>query len=151
MSLEFRTARPDEFGLLDEMTMAGVRHWGHHENYPDAYQGLAALLAANPPDDSRTIEVLEADGEVVAFYDLQMHEDHIELLRMFQDPERIGTGLGRILWDRATSQACLTADRMLIMSDPKATGFYEAMGAIQEDSMEASPGFVLGVLWYDLG
>lgn len=41
-------------------------------------------------------------------------------------------------------------DRMLIMSDPRAAGFYEAMGAHAERTVEAVPGFTLTVFWHDL-
>lgn len=40
---------------------------------------------------------------------------------------------------------------MLIMSDPGAMGFYEAMGAEFEKTVEVVPGFSLGVFWYQLG
>ena len=28
------------------MTLAGVRHWGHDVNHPEAYGGLVRMLAA---------------------------------------------------------------------------------------------------------
>lgn len=148
--LNIRPAREDEYELLDEMTLAGVRHWGHHMNFPEAYRDLAEMLQSHPPDETRTVHVVESGGEVVAFYDIKDHGSHVELMRMFQEPERIGTGLGRVMWDHATASAKQDADRMLIMSDPGATGFYEAMGAVRADSLEVSPGFVLGVYWFEL-
>lgn len=39
---------------------------------------------------------------------------------------------------------------MLIMSDPDARGFYEAMGAALDAEVEVSPGFVLGKYWFEL-
>jgi len=36
------------------------------------------------------------------------------------------------------------------MSDPGAVGFYRAMGAEYERDVEISPGFRLGVFWYQL-
>ena len=42
------------------------------------------------------------------------------------------------------------SDRMLIMADPSAVGFYQAMGATLERHQEIAPGFPLGVYWYEL-
>ena len=41
-------------------------------------------------------------------------------------------------------------DRMLILSDPAATGFCVAMGAVHETDIEVSPGFSIAKLWYHL-
>lgn len=148
--MTFRRARSDERELLDEMTLAGIRHWGHHEHFPDAYAGLVEGLKAEDGPENHPVFVLEEDGRVVAFYELRDRGDQIELLRMFMRTDRIGHGYGRILWDHAVSQATLTHQRMLIMSDPEAIGFYAAMGASLERRQEISPGLSLGVFSYDL-
>lgn len=146
----FRRATADDRDLLDEMSLAGVRHWGHHENHPDAYAGLAARLEKETGPENHPVYVLEEDGEVVGFFELRDRGEHMELLRMFLTPERIGTGYGRRLWTEAVDVAARTHDRMLIMSDPGATGFYEAMGATFEDETTVAPGFTLGKYWYEL-
>lgn len=147
----FRRARADERDLLDEMTLAGVRYWGHDENHPEAYAGLAALLEKEPGPENHPVYVLEEDGEVAGFFELRDRGDHVELLRMFLRPELIGKGYGRRLWEEATAVAAESHERMLIMSDPKATSFYEAMGAILEEEHTVAPGFTLGKYWYELG
>ena len=62
----FRPARADERGLLDEMTLAGVRHWGHRLNHPGAYKDLAESLKAEDGPENHDVFVLEEDGGVVA-------------------------------------------------------------------------------------
>lgn len=147
--ITFRPVEPEESGLLDEMTLAGIRHWGHHEKFPDAYNGLANDLESHDIGASH-VYVVEDDGEVVAFYEIVDRADHVELLRMFQVVERIGTGLGRLMWEHAVAEAAEVGDRMMIVSDPMASGFYEKMGAARERSFEPVPGFELGVYWFDL-
>ncbi len=132
------------------MTLAGVRHWGHHEAHPDVYAGLAEHLRAEDGPEHHLVYVLEQDDDVIAFYELRDRGDHIELVRMFIHADLIGQGYGRILWAHAVGQAAQKHTRMLIMSDPGATGFYAAMGATLERSQEVAPGFSLGVYWYDL-
>lgn len=147
----FRRAISGDRDLLDEMTLAGARHWGHHIEHPEAYAALAAQLKAEDSPEHHLVFVLEEDDEVVAFYELRDRGDHVELLRMFMRTDLIGQGYGRVLWNHAVEQAAQTHDRMLIMSDPGAVGFYAAVGATFERNQEVAPGFSLGAFWHDLG
>ncbi len=114
----FRRAMAHDADLLDEMTLAGVRHWGHHENHPEAYAGLADQLQAEDGPENHPVFVLEKDGEVVAFYGLRDRGDHVELLRMFMRSDLIGQGYGRMLWNHAVVQAAQlrTAHRTVMYS-----------------------------------
>ncbi len=94
--------------------------------------------------------LLAEDGQDVGFYELRDRGDHIELLRMFVRPDLIGNGYGRLLWKHAVGEASRSHDRMMILSDPAATGFYETMGAVFDKGVEVAPGFVLGRFWHDL-
>jgi GNAT superfamily N-acetyltransferase len=94
--------------------------------------------------------VLEERSSMVGFYELRDRRDHVELLRMFLQPDLIGRGYGRMLLTHAVKQAAAMSDRMLIMADPSSVGFYRAEGANLERHQEVVPGFVLGVYWYDL-
>lgn len=147
----FRRARAEERQILDEMTLAGARHWGHDERHPEAYAGLVRLVADADGPEHHPVFVLEREGAVVAFYELRDRGDHVELLRMFMRTDAIGSGLGRLLWEHAVHEATAMGDRMLIMADPDAIGFYEAMGAMLESRAEVAPGFALGVMWFELG
>lgn len=100
--------------------------------------------------ENHPVFVLEEDGAVVGFYELRDRGDHIELLRMFLPVERIGRGHGRSLWTDAVATAAKSHDQMVILSDPCARGFYEAMGARLDGEVEPAPGFILGRYHYDL-
>lgn len=149
--MEFRAARSDESELLSEIVLAGVAHWGHDVNFPEA---VAGLRESGLPDDdfieANMVEVLVDRDEIAGFFSLAVADDHVELVHMFMPVERIGTGCGRRLWDRAVTQAQGLAPRLMIMADPAAKGFYAAMGAELERDIEMAPGFELGQMWYDL-
>jgi GNAT superfamily N-acetyltransferase len=149
--MELRPARPEEADLLGRMVLAGVAHWGHDVNFPEAFEGLrrsglpdVAFVAAH------RVDVLDDGDEIVGFYSLVVGDGHVELVHMFLAVERIGTGCGRRLWDRAVKRARGLGPTLLIMADPAAKGFYAAMGAELEDDVEVAPGFALGRMWYDL-
>lgn len=146
----FRPMRHEEAELLNQMTMDGVRHWGHHERHPDAVAGLEATLPDIEGYASMTVRVLDSADGPIGFYSLADHGDHVELYQMFLRPDLIGHGFGRRLWDDAVAVAASMSDRMLIMADPESVGFYEAMGAELVENVEIAPGFSLGRMWFDL-
>jgi len=146
----FRRATASDRDLLDEMTLAGARYWGHDVQHPAAYSGLVAQLQAEDGPEHHTVFVLEKAGEVTGFYELRDRDDYVELVRMFVRTDLIGHGHGRVLWDHAVEQGARTHNRMLIMSDPGAVGFYSAVGAKLERSQVVAPGFSLGVFWQNL-
>ena len=150
--MEFRVASADESELLCQMVLDGVAHWGHDVNFPDA---VAGLRASGMPDrdfiSANLVEVLVDGTRVAGFYSLTPSGDDVELVHMFVASDRIGTGCGRRLWERAVARAASAAPRMMIMADPQAKTFYTAMGARLERDVEVSPGFSLGLMWYELG
>ena len=149
--MRVRRATSDDRALLDELTLAGVRHWGHDVNHPEAFQGLIQTIAQEPGPEHHSVFVFEDDrGEVIGFHELRDRGDHMELLRMFLRPELIGIGYGRTLWEHAVTEAGRSHERLLINSDPGATGFYRAMGAELAGEFEPVPGFVITVFWHDL-
>lgn len=146
----FRRATSADRDALNELTLAGVRYWGHHIRHPEVYSALMAELAADDDPAAHRVLVWEDDEGIAGFVDLRDRGDHVELLRMFLRTELIGRGHGRALWQRAVREASSMGDRMLIMSDPRAADFYEAMGARAEDTVEPVAGFTLTVFWHDL-
>ena len=126
--MPFRRANARDRELLDEMTLSGVRYWGHDVNHPEAFQALAKTVANEDGPENHAVYVLEDDGRVIGFFELRDRGDHVELLRMFLQPELIGHGLGKVLWGEAVRRARESHEKMLIMSDPGARGFYEADG-----------------------
>lgn len=147
----FRPAHPEEADALGEMVIAGVRHWGHHLGFPEAVEGLrqhglpTADYVASAP-----VHVLEDEAGTIGFYGLAVEDDFVDLRYMFLQPDRIGQGYGRRLWEHAVAEGARHGSRMRIRSDPRAVDFYRAMGAEYERDVEVSPGFRLGVFWYQL-
>jgi GNAT superfamily N-acetyltransferase len=150
--LSFRPANPADATLLGRMVLDGVRHWGHDVNHPEAFAALRDH--GLPTADYLTTEpvyVLEDEGRVIGFYGLAVdEEDFVDLRFMFLEPDRIGAGNGRRLWQHAVREAATYRSRLRIMSDPDAVGFYTAMGAEPETEVEVAPEFRLTMFWYTL-
>ena len=86
-----------------------------------------------------------ADGEVVGVVALGPSEqpNTLDLDKLFVEPRRIRTGVGRALLAHAMIEARRRgAERLTILADPYAAGFYERHGArrIGEAPSDAIPG-----------
>lgn len=70
-----------------------------------------------------------------------------ELEDLWLDPQIIGRGLGRILFQHALGTAADERfEALLIEADPNAEGFYRVMGAIRVGSRQSSAGRTLPLL-----
>ena len=86
-----------------------------------------------------------ADGKVAGMVALGPSEqpNTLDLDKLFVEPHRIRTGVGRVLLTRAIDEARRRgATRLSILSDPDAAGFYERNGArlIGKAPSDAIPG-----------
>jgi GNAT superfamily N-acetyltransferase len=86
-----------------------------------------------------------ANGEVAGMVALGPSEqpNTLDLDKLFVEPQLIRTGVGRLLLTHAIDEARRRgANRLTILSDPYAAGFYERNGArwISEAPSDAIPG-----------
>jgi ribosomal protein S18 acetylase RimI-like enzyme len=98
---------------------------------------------------TRRIVVAESAAGIAGFYSIDGQPPHGELGNLWVIPERIGTGLGRRLWDHAVATASAAGHQSLrVEADPHAVGFYRAMGAEQVGEVPSGsvPGRVLPLL-----
>lgn len=151
--LDFRPADPAEADVLWALTLRSLGHWGHPENFPELIAQMSAEDAITDAyiRDNDTWVLASADGAPVGYYGLKPIDDGIDLTYMFLEPEAIGGGLGRRMWDHAVARARTSGkERMRIISDPMSIGFYATMGAELERKVALAPDFELGVMWLPL-
>jgi ribosomal protein S18 acetylase RimI-like enzyme len=146
-AIVFRAARGDEADLLTEVALRSKGHWGYDREFLDACR---AELTFRPEDVvTRRIVVAHSSSGIVGFYSVDGAPPSGELGNLWLIPERIGTGLGRRLWQHAVASARETGyTSLLIEADPNAVGFYEAMGAdrVGEAPSGSVPGRTLPLL-----
>jgi len=126
--MKIRKAKIEEQAIINALIMCSKAHWGYDEAFMDAcrdelFVDAEQLLA----DDFR---ILEHRGRIVGTVELAVIGPKAYLHKLFVDPELIGGGAGRILYEWALARAnSFNATAMLIDADPDACGFYEYMGA----------------------
>ena len=151
-TLSIREARPDEAELLSELAFRSKAHWGYDAEFLEACR---ADLTLTPKDIADSVSlVCEGTGGVVGFSRVVlMDERTAELDALFVDPAAIGTGAGKLLWERSLLAARkLGAKDLVLQSDPHAEGFYLSRGArrIGEVASALMPGRTLPLMHIDL-
>lgn len=151
-SIAIRAAEPEEAGALTELAMRSKAHHGYDEAFLARVRPMLTLTAASIEENP--VFVIEERGRIGGFYALRaLGEGEVELDFLFIEPQQIGRGFGRALWNHAVAEARALGYRtMRIESDPFAEPFYAALGAerVGEVASDAAPGRVLPVLRYAL-
>ena len=147
-----RAARPDEAGLLSELALRSKGHWGYDAGFLEACR---ADLTLTPQEIAESASfVCEGASGVLGFSRVVlMDERTAELDALFVDPSAIGTGTGKLLWERSLTAAReLGAQDLVLQSDPHAEAFYRSRGArrIGEVASALVPGRTLPLMHVDL-
>jgi GNAT superfamily N-acetyltransferase len=137
MSPFLRRARPEEAAFLPALTLRSKAHWGYDAEF---MAGAARKLVLSAEAIARDeVWVLETpDGTVLGYYRVLRAEPPV-LEDLWVEPHRIGTGLGRILWNHAVEVARSTGSSFMdLVADPNAVGFYERMGAVHSGEIAST-------------
>ncbi len=148
---QVRRARADEAGDLSDLARRSKGHWGYDAAFLEACRD--ELTLTEEYIKSSPVYVLDDDGSIVGFYGLRGRPPDGEVAFLFVEPNRIGSGAGRILWDHMIETARDGKYELLtIDSDPGAESFYVAMGATRVGTVPSGsiPGRNLPLLHYRL-
>lgn len=146
MPIEIRRAQPHEAETLTAIAHAAKRHWGYSESWIQEWQ--PALTISPEFIASHEVFVAIIQGEIAGCCALVMTDSLAEIEHMWIRPERMGSGVGRALFDHARARAAERGAQVLELSaDPYAEGFYARMGAQRigeiPAAMAGEPGRVL--------
>lgn len=130
MQTTIQRARPEQHERLTQIAHAAKKHWGYPERWMEIWKDALTItpefIAGNE------VYTVRVESEVAGFYGLIVSEGKVQLEHMWVDPDYIGGGIGKQLFDHAIKVATsLGASLMEIESDPNAEGFYKRMGARQ--------------------
>lgn len=143
--LVIRPARPGEAAALSALAMRSKAHWGYDQEFLEAVRPVLTFteadLAASP------VYVLEAAALPAGMCRLTGEPPGGQLEDLWLDPELIGRGMGRRLFEHALRIASeLGFHSLVIEADPNAEPFYVAMGAARIGERRSSTGRTLPLL-----
>jgi GNAT superfamily N-acetyltransferase len=136
---KIRQARPDECGVLTEIAMRSKAHWGYDAAF---MANVRADLEVRPEKfmPGFHVYILELGREMIGFYSLRPENAEAVVLEdLFVEPQHIGNGYGKQLWDHALVVAqSLGFRKLTLVSDPYAEPFYARQGAIRIGGTESN-------------
>jgi GNAT superfamily N-acetyltransferase len=126
-----RPAHPDEAPMLTALFWRSKAYWGFGESIMERIRE-AAHVSREHIEQSAAVNVLEIDGRVIGFYQLKVIPDGLWLEDLFLEPDTIGKGYGKLLWDHAVETGRkLGYSAFDFEAEPFAEGFYARMGAVR--------------------
>lgn len=147
-----RSARRDETELLSDLALRSKGYWGYDSDFLEACRDE---LTVDPGRlDTESVWVACQNDVVVGFSALRVDAGEGELTDLFVDPDHVGTGVGRALWDHTVEQARLRrVVRLRIEADPHAEEWYLRRGAVRigETPSGSIPGRDLPLLELQIG
>lgn len=146
-----RAARPYEAAALSELALHSKAHWGYDEAFLERCR--AELTLRSDDVTAHRTTVAEIDGHLAGFYSLAGQAPEGELTYLYVEPDHIGSGVGRRLWQHAVDTArALGFERFTLDADPFAEDFYRRMGAVRIGLVPSGsiPGRLLPQLAYRL-
>jgi GNAT superfamily N-acetyltransferase len=139
-----RRARPEEAQALRELAHRSKAYWPYDAEFLKA---VAPMLILEPRHiRTQEVHVLEMDGHVAGWHRVTFHGEWAELEDLWLEPEWIGGGHGRTLFEHAVGIARDGgATRLEWDAEPYAEGFYRAVGGqeIGRTPSAAEPGRTL--------
>lgn len=151
--MHVRQAEVAEAERLTALCRRSKAHWGYDADF---MRRSADALVVKPSAIAQGLVVVADDGGcprgVAAVEPMEEH-GAFDLSLLFVDPDAIGHGIGRMLFDAASATArSHGGTRMSILADPFAAPFYEHMGAtrVGDAPSDAIPGRFLPLYDYVL-
>ncbi|MFG3433140.1 GNAT family N-acetyltransferase [Lysinibacillus fusiformis] len=125
----FRRAQVADSIILSNLAYRSKAYWGYTEDFLQKCKEKDALTVTKDYIENNSVYLIESDNKVIAFYSFAINEQKLDAL--FLDPDYIGKGLGKIIWNHLLNKAKeLELREFTIDSDPNAEGFYLKMGAL---------------------
>lgn len=141
MTAFLRELTPLELAEASELCLRSKAFWGYDDAFMSACRDELTLTGEDLASDP--VIALQDEKGLAGVAQISTGEDGTYLEKLFVDTDRMGAGLGRILFDWAVGAARnLGATEMIIEADPGAAPFYERMGCVRAG--DAPSGSVAG-------
>ncbi|VBB06733.1 acyl-coa n-acyltransferase [Lucifera butyrica] len=124
-----RRARKADCKTLTAIAVRSEAYWGYDSGYMEkftsVYKVTEDFIGHNPAF------VIEENEEIIGFYGVLIGPGEISLEYLYIEPESIGKGYGKLLWNHMVNTCNkLGIKELTILSGPQVKDFYVKMGAL---------------------
>ncbi|GAA0774099.1 GNAT family N-acetyltransferase [Clostridium subterminale] len=134
--INIRRAKLGEASILTNIAINSEAYWGYDEEYMESFKntyGVSENYISNYPTF-----LMEDNQIIVGFYSILMNVGETELEYFFINPNYIGKGYGKLLWNHVIENAKnLNIKQLEIVTSPEAIDFYIKMGAVKIGEVES--------------
>ncbi|WP_371223774.1 GNAT family N-acetyltransferase [Roseovarius sp. 2305UL8-3] len=151
MTVNLRPALPNEAPALTALSLRSKAYWGYDAAFMRACVDELTLYPSDLAPE--TFVVATRDETVVGLAQIAPLDHDADLLALFVEPDHMGHGVGRVLFEWSVEAArAIGAIRLMIEADPGAEPFYARMGAVTVGTAPSGsiPGRVLPLMEYRL-
>lgn len=131
-----RQAKSSEAALLTDIAARGESYWGVDPDFIESFitiYGVTEIFINENPT-----YVIEEEGKIIGFYGLSTKKEQTELEYLYMEPEYIGKGYGRHLWNHMIEYCKENGiDNIVFVTNPQARGFYTKLGAVEIGLVES--------------
>lgn len=138
MALTIRPGQPSDAVALSALALRAKAYWPYDEQF---IKDCADDLRISPERAGcGLIFVAEEDGAISGFYGFGVDTSNPEMTHLFVEPEKIGKGVGKMLWNDAIVFARSRKWKSFeILADPYAAEkFYLPMGCQKIGEVDSS-------------
>lgn len=127
--LKIRCAEMNEAETLANIAARSESYWGYDSAYMEKFRTIYNVTEEFI--DKSASFVIEEENFIIGFYGILIENDMTSLEYFFIEPEYIGQGYGKLLWNHLVNY-CKTIGikEFSIITSPQAQEFYVKMGAI---------------------
>ena len=137
MTTKLRKLLAPELAAASTLCLRSKAHWGYDQAF--LRKCIPVLTLTEDDLENDAIVAAEHGHNLVGIVHVLQEGPHYYLDKLFVDPERMGTGTGKTLFEWALQTAkTLGAKELLIDADPGAAAFYERMGCIHDGQVASS-------------
>lgn len=128
--LRLRDVQMEECAALSALCLRSKAHWGYDAEFVEACRPYLRI-EPHCVRAHHAFVALDHEDRIVGVCQIDPGHSAGNLDLLFIEPDAIGTGAGRVLFQEAAQRLREAGvETMTILSDPDARGFYEAMGAV---------------------
>lgn len=125
--MKFRTANGNDAGTLSAIAILAKAHWGYPSSWLKLWEKSLTVTIEQVQHD--TIFLCELQKKIVGFIGISTEGNLAEIEHLWVLPEFMSRGIGRALFKHALQWCRANAiDKLKVVSDPNALGFYQALG-----------------------
>ena len=128
----FRRPRPEEAEAITRLALRSKRHWGYDDAFMAALTPELTFTPADLAQERDHVEVLESSDDLLGVFRLCWRTEMAFLEDLWIDPEAMGRGYGRLVFERSVEVARSWGKGVMeLEADPFAEPFYLHLGAVR--------------------